>query len=41
LTSDHDFDIKYTRYGNPAPGENDRADSFIVAKAGQNACQKE
>ena len=41
LTSDHNFDIKYTRYGNPAPGENDRADSFVVAKAGQNICQKE
>ncbi len=41
LTTDHDFDIKYTRYGNPAAGENDRADSFVVARAGQIFCQQE
>lgn len=28
------FDIQYTRHGNPKPGYADRADSYVVAKAG-------
>ena len=29
-----DFDVVYTRQGNPRPGYADRADSYVVAKAG-------
>ena len=29
-----DFAIEYTRQGNPRPGYTDRADSYVVAKAG-------
>ena len=29
-----DFIVEYTRYGNPKPGTDDRADSIVVAKAG-------
>ena len=29
-----DFDVEYTRQGNPRPGYADRADSYVVAKAG-------
>jgi len=29
-----DFDIEYTKFGNPRPGYGDRADSYIIAKAG-------
>tara|TARA_Y100000034_G_C6833949_1_gene376699 strand:+ start:564 stop:1103 length:540 start_codon:yes stop_codon:yes gene_type:complete len=28
------FEIEYTRHGNPKAGYNDRADSYVVAKAG-------
>ena len=28
------FDIQYTRHGNPKPGYTDRADSYVIAKAG-------
>ena len=29
-----DFKVQYTRYGNPSPGYADRADSYVIAKAG-------
>ena len=29
-----DFDVEYTRQGNPRPGYADRADSYVVARAG-------
>jgi hypothetical protein len=28
------FGIEYTKFGNPRPGELDRADSWVIAKAG-------
>jgi len=28
------FDVEYTKHGNPKPGVFDRADSWIIAKAG-------
>ncbi len=35
-----DFDVEYTRQGNPRPGYADRADSYVVAKAGL-ACENQ
>jgi len=29
-----DFEIEYTRYGNPKAGYSDRSDSYVIAKAG-------
>jgi hypothetical protein len=29
-----DFDVQYTRHGNPKPGYADRSDSYVIAKAG-------
>jgi len=29
-----EFDVEYTKFGNPKPGEFDRADSWVIAKAG-------
>jgi len=29
-----DFIVEYTRYGNPKPGTDDKADSIIIARAG-------
>jgi Holliday junction resolvasome RuvABC endonuclease subunit len=29
-----DFIVEYTRYGNPRPGTDDKADSIIIARAG-------
>ena len=34
------FDVEYTRQGNPRPGYADRADSYVVAKAGL-LCKKQ
>ena len=28
------FEVEYTKFGNPKPGEYDRADSWVIAKAG-------
>jgi len=28
------FDVEYTKFGNPRPGYGDRADSYIIARAG-------
>ena len=29
-----DFEVQYTRHGNPKPGYTDRSDSYVIAKAG-------
>jgi|TARA_Y100000310_G_scaffold61892_3_gene57134 Holliday junction resolvasome RuvABC endonuclease subunit len=29
-----EFDVEYTRHGNPKAGYNDRADSYVIARAG-------
>ena len=29
-----DFDVQYTRHGNPKPGYVDRSDSYVIAQAG-------
>tara|TARA_Y100000593_G_scaffold34596_1_gene67959 strand:- start:2509 stop:3030 length:522 start_codon:yes stop_codon:yes gene_type:complete len=34
LDNDSSFSVEYTRHGNPKPGSYDRADSYIIAKAG-------
>jgi hypothetical protein len=34
LDNEDSFDIEYTKHGNPKPGSYDRADSYIIAKAG-------
>ena len=36
-----DFEVQYTRSNNPKPGSYDRADSYVVARAGYLECQKE
>tara|TARA_R100000664_G_C2757396_1_gene145615 strand:- start:2249 stop:2785 length:537 start_codon:yes stop_codon:yes gene_type:complete len=33
--------ITYTKHGNPRPDCYDRADSYVIARAGLNICQKE
>jgi|TARA_R110000824_G_scaffold312471_1_gene499544 hypothetical protein len=35
------FEVQYTRSNNPKPGSYDRADSYIVARAGYLQCQQE
>ena len=34
LDNDSTFSVEYTKHGNPKPGSYDRADSYIIAKAG-------
>jgi hypothetical protein len=34
LDKEDKFNIEYTRHGNPKPGSYDRADAYIIAKAG-------
>ena len=34
LDNEGAFDIEYTKHGNPRPGTYDKADSYIIAKAG-------
>jgi len=29
-----EFDVEYTKFGNPRPGHGDRADSYVIARAG-------
>jgi len=36
LDNEPKFMIEYTKHGNPKPGSYDRADSYIIAKAGWN-----
>jgi len=38
LTNESQFDILYTKHGNPKPGEYDRADSLVIARAGFKVC---
>ena len=33
------FEVEYTRSNNPKPGSYDRADSYIIARAGYLECQ--
>jgi len=35
------FEVQYTRSNNPKPGSYDRADSYVIARAGYLQCQKE
>lgn len=35
------FKVEYTAHGNPKPGTYDRADSYVIAKAGYILCQKQ
>ena len=39
LDNEADFEIEYTKQGNPKPGSYDRADALVVAKAGYTLCQ--
>ena len=41
LDNEPTFDITYTKFGNPSPGSFDRADSWVVAKAGYSLCQNQ
>ena len=36
LDNEPNFVVEYTKHGNPKPGSYDRADSYIIAKAGWN-----
>ena len=40
LTNEPEFDILYTRHGNPKAGEYDRADSLVIARAGSTVCHQ-
>jgi hypothetical protein len=40
LDIDPNFDIVYTKWGNPKPGTYDRADSLVIAKAGFTLCKQ-
>ena len=35
------FKVEYTRHGNPVAGTYDRADSYVIAKAGYILCQNQ
>ena len=39
LDNEPSFSIEYTKFGNPKPGEYDRADSIVIARAGYQFCQ--
>lgn len=41
LELEPDFEIEYTVHGNPTPGVYDRADSYVIAKAGYLSCLKQ
>jgi hypothetical protein len=41
LALDSTFKVEYTAHGNPKKGSFDRADSYVIAKAGYNICQKQ
>jgi hypothetical protein len=40
LDNEPEFDIMYTKYGNPKPESYDRADSIIIARAGYECIKK-
>lgn len=41
LELEKEFKVEYTAHGNPKPGTYDRADSYVIAKAGYILCQKD
>jgi len=41
LSLEPTFKVEYTAHGNPKPGTYDRADSYVIAKAGYILCQKQ
>jgi hypothetical protein len=41
LNTESSFKVEYTPKGNPKPGTYDRADSYVIAKAGYIQCQKQ
>jgi hypothetical protein len=40
VDKDPEFDLQYTKFGNPKPGMTDMADSWVVAKAGLIECKQ-
>lgn len=40
VDNDPTFTVQYTKFGNPKPGEADRADSWVIAKAGLVNCKQ-
>ena len=40
VDNDPTFTVQYTKFGNPKPGESDRADSWVIAKAGLVNCKQ-
>ena len=40
IDNEKNFEIEYTRYGNPKPESYDRADAIVIAKAGYKLSQK-
>ena len=40
IDTESEFMIEYTKHGNPKPDMYDRADSYIIAKAGYYLCKK-
>jgi Holliday junction resolvasome RuvABC endonuclease subunit len=40
LDNDPTFSVQYTRYGNPTPDSYDKADSWVIAKAGWSVWKK-
>jgi hypothetical protein len=40
LNTEPSFKVEYTPKGNPKPGTYDRADSYVIAKAGYSQCHK-
>ena len=41
LSLEPTFKVEYTKHGNPVAGTYDRADSYVIAKAGYILCQKQ
>jgi len=41
LRLERNFKVEYTKHGNPVAGTYDRADSYVIAKAGYILCQKQ
>ena len=38
VDNDKGFEVEYTKFGNPRPGMTDKADSWVLAKAGLITC---
>jgi hypothetical protein len=41
LANEPQFKVEYSKFGNPVQGTFDRADSLVIAKAGQLLCQSQ